>query len=42
VLLVALIFATIVAGVRLGMLKRIYVESGWRYHSYQEHRKSAS
>ena len=42
VLLVTLIFATVVAGVRLGMLKRIYVESGWRYHSYEEHQKSES
>ena len=42
VLLVALILATVVAGVRLGMLKRIYVESGWRYHSYKEHWKSES
>ena len=41
-LLVTLILATIVAGVRLGMLKRILVESGWRYHSYKEHSKSES
>jgi membrane protease YdiL (CAAX protease family) len=41
-LLVTLILATIVAGVRLGMLKRIHVESGWRYHSYKEHSKSES
>lgn len=40
VLLVTLILATVVAGVRLGMLKRIYVESGWRYHSHKEHSTS--
>lgn len=39
-LLVTLIVATIVAGIRLGMLHRIYVESGWRYHSYKDHSKS--
>jgi membrane protease YdiL (CAAX protease family) len=41
-LLVALIVATLAAGIRLGLLRSIKVESPWRYHSYKEHSKSAS
>lgn len=39
--LVTLVLATIVAGVRLGILKRVQVESVWRYRPYADYKSGS-
>ncbi len=39
--LITLVLATIVAGVRLGILKRVEVESVWRYRPYAEYKSGS-